>query len=262
MPVKTHIDHARTRVQTEQEAVDAKLEAFEMFIDRVADISTDPTPSSASGITTTAGTRTHSETSTGDRSLAVRTAFAETVQPHSAADTDTSGSLLATIQNELTNSIALALVPTSEISFSAALKQTIITKATARRTEAKVLRRALAREESHLKAASESVEVITTWMVDANETPLTALDFETLQHRHETLANHCTRCEELAQQRQEFLQATTSHDGEAGLRHQSLIPYLYEDFPVDHPVLVTVTRLDATCKRCQRTVRNHLAQRA
>jgi hypothetical protein len=262
MPVETYIDHARTRAQAEQEAVDAKLEAFGMFIDRVSDFLTDPTPSSTSGITAAAGTRTHTETSTDDRSRAVRTAFAETIRPHSVADIDASESLLATIQNELTDSIALALAPTSETSFSTALKQAIITEATARQTETEVLHEALAREETHLKAVSETVDDIIAWIADANETPLTALDFESLQQRHETLANHRARCEELAQQRQEFFQSTTSQNVEAGIRHQSLLPYLYEDFPVDHPVLVTVVRLDVTCKRCQRAVRNHLVRRA
>lgn len=262
MPVETHIDHARTRVQAEQEAVDAKLDAFETFIDRVSTLSTEPSPSSASAITATTGTHVQIETSSDDPTRAVRTTFAETIRPHSVADVDESESLLQTIRNEFTDSIAVALAPTTETSFSAALKEAIVTEATTRRAETEVLRRALAREKTQLEAASKTVDDITAWIATADETSLTDLGFESLRRRHETLANHRKRCEERAQQRQEFFQATTSQNVEAGIRHRDLIPYLYEDFPVDHPALATVVRLDDTCKRCQRTVRDHLVRRA
>jgi hypothetical protein len=261
MSVKTYIDHARTRVQTMQKTVDTKFDAFETFIDRVSTLPTEPSPLSASGITATTGTPVQTKTLGDDHARAIRTAFAETIRPHSVTDLDESGSLIETIQNEFTDSIAVALAPTTETSFSAALKQAIIAEATARRTETEVLRCALGREKTHLEAASETVDDITAWIAEADETPLTELGFESLQHRHETLTDHRTRCEEYAHQRQEFLQETTSQNVDAGIRHRDLISYLYEDFPVNYPVLATVTRLDATCKRCQRTVRAHLVRR-
>lgn len=41
--------------------------------------------------------------------------------------------------------------------------------------------------------------------VRADETPLSALGFETLRCRHETLADHRERCQRLADRRQAFL---------------------------------------------------------
>ena len=58
MAVDTYLDHARTCVHAEQEAIDAKLDAYETFVRRVRDLETEQTPSSTAGITT-AGGATH-----------------------------------------------------------------------------------------------------------------------------------------------------------------------------------------------------------
>jgi len=257
-----HIELARTRIQVEQEAVGAKLEAFETFVDRVADVPTEPTPSLSPGITATAGAQFQTNASTDDQCHTVRTAFNETIRPHSVADMDSSESLLATIQSEFTDSIAVALAPTTETPFSADLKRMIITEANARQTEIAVFRRALAREETHLEAAAESIDDIVRWITDADETPLTDLGFDPLKQRHETLTDHRDRCETLAQQRQAFLQKTTNKNVEAGIQHRDLVQYLYEDIPVEYPLLTTVVRLDAVCETCQRAIRQHLVRRA
>lgn len=259
--MNTLIDQARTRVTAEQDAVDAKLEALEAFRKRVSDLPAEPTLSSSPRITATAGARLGTDSSPDDRCRAVRTAFEETVRPHSVADVDDSESPLATIQNEFTDSIAVALAPTSEISFSPDLKQLIVAETNARQTETSVLRRALAREETQLDTAGNVVDDIVSWIVEADETPLTDLGFAALQQRHETLARHRDRCENLAHQRQEFLRKPTNKNADVGIHHRSLIPYLYQDFPMDHPVLATGARLDVACKQCQRAVRNHLVRR-
>lgn len=259
MSIQSHIDHARTRVQTEQESTDAKLAAFEAFLDRVADIPVEPTPSSPR-MTATAGTLSRGTPSTEDRCRSVRTAFAETIGSHSDG-VDGTESLLATIQSEFSEQIAVALAPTTETAFSPELKEQLVSEATARRTEVAVLRRALVRERTHLGDAADVVDEITAWIADADETPLTALDFDALQHRHETLARYRDQCDGLARQRQQFLRKTTNQNVEAGIRHRSLVLYLYEDFPVDHPLLATAARLDSACAECQRAIRSHLVRR-
>jgi hypothetical protein len=261
MTVKTHIDQARTRVKAEQDTVDAKLTAFETFIDRVSDLPTEPTASRSPGITAIGGAQLHADSSADDRCRAVRRAFDETVRPHSVADGDDSQSLLATIQSEFTDSIAVALASPTGASFSPDLKRMIIEEANARKTETDVLGRALAREKTQLENAGDTVADIADWIAEADETPLIDLGFEALRRRHETLAGHRDRCEKLAHRRQEFLRKTTSKNAEAGITHRSLVPYLYRDLPIDHPVLATVTRLDAVCEECQRAVRDHLVRR-
>jgi len=261
MPVDTYIDQARTRVQAEQETIDEKREAYETFIDRVADVQTDPTPSSSSGMTATTGTHLAVDSSPDARCRTVRTAFAETIRPHSIDDIDGSESLLETIREEFTNTIAVALAPTTEASFTPELKQMVIAEAQARHSEATAFRKALNQEQRQLDETGNVVDDITVWIAEADETPLTDLGFDALARRHERLATHRNQCEELAYQRQNFLQGTTNNSIEVGVRHRSLVPYLYQDFLVDHPVLVTVVRLDDTCKDCQRTVRDHLIRR-
>ncbi len=93
--------------------------------------------------------------------------------------------------------------------------------------------------------------------VVSNKTPLTDLGFDALQQRHETLASHRNRCEGTACDRQAFLQAATNNVLNAGIRHRSLVPYLCQDSPADHPVLATVATLEETCQECQGPVRNH-----
>lgn len=263
MAVDTYVEQARTRARSEREAIDEKLRSYETFIRRGQKLQPDRTPSSMAGITTASGaTHLSADASDSDGCRAVRTIFAETIRPHSVADVGGTEPLLETIREEFTDAIAVALTPTTAASFTPELKGVVLAEARSRRSEATALRNALDREDEHLDEAAETVADIIDWIVDANESPLTDLGFDALQRRHETLAGHRDRCEEVARDRQEFLQKTTNNGTDAGVRHRSLVPYLYQDFPVDHPVLATVATLDDTCRECQRTVRNHLVRRA
>lgn len=261
MPVETAIERARPRVRAEQEAVDARLAAYESFVGRVLDLQPERTPPSGGGVTTAGATHLSTDPSGTDHCRAVRTAFAETVRPHSVADVADSESLLETIDEEFTGAVTVALAPTTEASFTPELKQMVLGEARSRRSETAALRTALVREDTSLDQAATTVDDIVEWVVDANETPLTDLGFDALERRHETLAGHRDRCEALARERQAFLQRTTNDGIEASVRHRDLVPYLYQDFQVDYPVLTTVAKLDGTCQSCQRTVRDHLTRR-
>jgi hypothetical protein len=261
MSVQTYVDQARRRVQAEREAVAAKLAAIDGFVERIGDLSTASTPSTTEAIAAGGGL-VRAESATEDRCRTVRTVFADTIRPHSVADVDESEPLLATIRSEFSDGVAVALAPTTETAFTAELKRAVLSEAAARRAETAVLRRALDREAGHLEAAGETVDDVTGWIADADETPLTDLGFEALQQRHETLARHRTRCDTLAERRQVFLNGTTNEGADTGIRHRVLVPYLYQEFPVDHPLLATAARLDATCAECRRAVRAHLVRRA
>jgi hypothetical protein len=261
MPIETHIHQARKRVTAEREAADAEVDAYDAFIDRVRDVPTAPTPSAPSGATATAGALSRGGSSTDDRCRAVRNAFAETVRPHSV-DEDGADSLLETIRHELTASIAVALAPTTEPSFSPELKRVVVSVATTRRTESRVLCRALAREGGQLDSAAALVDDVTDWIDRADESPLRDLDFAALRQRHETLAGYRDRCDERAARRQEFLQGTTNQGVDVGVSHRQLVSSLSEGSPVEFPVLATMARLDAVCAQCQRAVRQHLVRRA
>lgn len=254
--MNTYIDQARTRAQAEQDALETKADAIEAFASRVEGLTAEQT--SPSSKLTTAGTLSGTPASTETNCRTVRTAFAETVQPH----IDETGSVLAAIQTAFSESVAAALAPTTDSSFSPELKAIVLSAAAKRRTETEVMRQALARESRQLETACERVTEITSWIADANVTPLTTLDFEQLHDRHERLAAHREQCDSLVRTRQTFLQETTSKNAEFGIRHGSLIPSLYDDFPDDHPVLATTVRLDDLCTTCQRAVRTHLVQRA
>ncbi|WP_435184672.1 DUF7260 family protein [Halobellus sp. EA9] len=263
MVVDTYVEQAQRRARSEQETVAEMRDAYETFIRRVQKQQPEQTPASMAGLTTAGGvTHLSVDASSADSCRTIRTAFAETIRPHSVADVDEPESVLETIREEFTDAIAVALAPTTEASFSPELKQLVLAEAQSRQAEATALQKALEREEAHLGEADAAVDDIVAWIVDANERPLTDLGFDALQQRHKTLTDHRDRCEEVVRDRQEFLQKTTNNGVDAGVRHRSLMPYLYQDFPVDHPILATVATLNETCQKCQRTVRDHLVRRA
>ncbi|MFW6437213.1 MAG: DUF7260 family protein [Halococcoides sp.] len=113
-----------------------------------------------------------------------------------------------------------------------------------------------------LAAAIDAIIEITDWLRDADETPLSALGFDALADRHERLASARRRCDRLAQDRQALLGETTARDGRVAVRHRDLVSTIAEPLSVDHPLLATVLRVEATCADCQRVVRAHLVRRA
>ncbi|WP_336327340.1 DUF7260 family protein [Halovenus sp. HT40] len=264
--ISTHIHDARERVAAEQNALDAKIAAVETFIDRVGEIAPDSTAAaqstSSQGIATTTATQLQTGGARTEGCAAVREAFAETVRPHSVADIEEPEPLLETISAELTDSVAAALAPATNTPLSSGLKRAIVSEAESRRTEIEVMRRTLDSEADVLADAGETVDEITSWIADADETALSELGFRELKQRHERLESHRVRCEELAADRQAFLRETTSEGVETGVRHEHIIPQLYEDFPVEYPVLSTAGRLEELCRDCQRAVRDHLTRRA
>ena len=271
MAQTTYIDAAIERVEAERAAADAKRAGMESFVDRVADLSADASPAGASGVAGTGGLAQRTETSGAGGCESVRTAFVETVHPKALAgnvDADAESEipgpepLTATIRRELTESIAVALAPASSVPFSPGLKRGILTEARRRRAELAVLCRALDRESESLQAAGDTVASVSSWIAAADETPLTDLGFDGLQRRHEALAAHRDRCDDAVADRQSTLESTTAVDADAGLRHRDLVGSIYEGLGVDHPVLVTLARLDDACRECQRSVRAHLVRRA
>lgn len=260
MTVETYVDRARSRVRDEQEAVRAKQDAFDQFIDHVSSLPAATAPS-GTGVTATVGTQLQTDRVADDQCRAVRKAFEETIRPHSCETVDDPEPLLQTIKAEFTESIAAALASTTPTSFSPELKRAILTEANSRQTETTALLQALDTELDSLETAAETVTEITDWLVDSNEQPLTDFGFDALQCRHEQLATYREHCDELARDRQTDLQRTTSQTLDAGIRHRELVAYLYRAFPVDHPVLATAVRLDSLCAGCQRTVREHLVRR-
>lgn len=260
MSVETYIDQAQRRVQAEQEAVDAKIEAIETFKTRIRDIPTESALSS-SNATTQAGIRFKQTSSSTDQCRTVRNVFSQTIQPHSIADLGESEQLLDTIRNEFSEPIAVALAPTTETSFTPKLKQMIIAEANAQQNGAEILSQTLEQEADHLAEACKTVDGIIEWIIEVNETPLTKLDFDALTRRHERLEAHRNQCEQLIHRRQELLQQTMTKELTIGMDYSGLLPYLYQDFPVEHPVLSTGVKLIETCDECQRAIRAHLIRK-
>jgi hypothetical protein len=258
----SYIDQARKQLEEEQDAVEAKLEAYKAFIRRASDLSTGQSPSPTPGITATAAKRYSGHSSVGNQCQIVREAFEQTIQPHSVADIGESESLLTTIRHELTDSIAIALAPATDTSFSPPLKQMILTEAESRRSETAIMLRALRREETQLEDADTVCSDITSWITEHDQPLASDLGFETLQQRHETVAAHRNRLENLSHNRQHFLKKGTGRNSGDRLQHRDITHYLYQSLTVDHPVLATVAHLDTAYKEYQQMIRDYLVRYA
>jgi len=268
MTIQTHIDRALDRVRDEQTHVDEKQAAFDAFERSVRDISPvlqrthgGPGQSADGGlVTVSASSLTPTAESGADRRREVRETFAETVRPYSIEDIDEPESLSKTISEELGDDVSVALAPETGGRFTPPVKRAALSAITERRQELAAMEQTLDAEKQSLRTADQLITEITDWLVQANETPLTDLGFNILQVQHETLADHRSRIDKVATDRQELLNAT-SCGATVGINHRTLTEYLYAEFPVDYPALVTVARLDGVCADCQRIIRDHLVRR-
>lgn len=245
--MRTDVERARERVDHEREAIEEKRAAYERLRSKLGSISPPSAPTGAGGETLV------SASAPTAASTPIREAFAETVAP-TCEDRPVEELLAA----ELGEEVAMALYSGG---LSPPLYRTLGTESGRRRAELAAMERALAAEIDSIDRASDVIEPISEWLIEENEMPLSSCGFEALRARHERLAEFREDCEALVADRQDHLGRTTSADGRAGVRHRDLPYYLYERFSTDHPVLVTVVRLDELCTACQRNVRDHLVRR-
>lgn len=254
MSVETYVQRAHERVDQEREQVAAKHAAYDRFADRVREIQ----PRQPSQTTTHAGVMTVNTAVGGETERQrVIEAFSATVE----ASLDTDESTLEALTGELGEDITTALVAAPQSGFAPTARQAILEETTRRRNELTAMTGALNAEERSLSSATESLQPITDWIIETNETSLLDLGFEELNARHGQLEEFCEVCDELVRRRQTHIRKATGTNAEVGMTHRNLIEYLYADFPTTHPVLVTTARLAETCRGCQRPIRDHLTRR-
>lgn len=240
----TTVDRADERVRRERGAVEDKRTAYRRFRVRLESVST----RSASGGTG----ETLVATGSGTPARPIREAFAETVAP--VCEDRPAGELLAA---ELGEEVATHLTTNG---VTPALRRAVRTETERRGAELAAMDGALGAEADSLERAAGTVERVREWLIETDEAALSDCGFEELRARHACLASFRGDCEELVADRQAHLGRTTGAEGRAGVRHDDLRAYLYEEFPIDHPVLATAARLDDLCGEAQRAIRDHLVR--
>jgi len=276
--VQTAVDTARERVAAERERTAAKREAVDEFRRRVREIDPEPlggapsdntgTPGSVSGSAAVGprggdgGTRSRAATG-GSGCRAVRRAFADCLGDVAGDADERHDTVHEAIAAEFSEEVAVALATADGGGrLTPTLRSGVLDETRQRRAELSVMASALEREAGSLAAAAELVEETTDWLREHNPTPLSSLSFEELAARHRTLADHRDRVDRAAAARQSFLRESTGEAARVGIRHEDLIAYLYDGRDTDHPVLVTLGRLDELCDEAQRALRAHLVRRA
>ncbi|ELY78913.1 hypothetical protein [Natrinema pallidum] len=265
MTGSTAVHRALDCVDEERAAVEKRDAAFEAFARRVREVPAER-PAAARSQQAVAATpamattvQTGRSTTTGDRCVTVREAFAETVRPHSIADCEADESLTETIAAELSEDIAVALA--SETGWTPPLKRAVLETVETRRTEADVVQQTLRSERETLTDARDEIDDILAWLQSMADESLLQRDFETLRENHDRLATYRDRLETLTADRQAQFTRSTNRYGPGGTRYRTLVESVYSDCAVRYPLLSSATRLYGICGDCQRTVRAHLSRR-
>lgn len=268
MSVELRTHAAIERAAAERESIEAKAAAFRRFAEQVQDVSPtggsgarsqstlNPTASSVSQQTPTGGALAVRSSSSSHTSPchSVREAFAATVLPHAEVETTQKA-----LVDELSTDLAAALSPAAG-GFAQGLKQQLLSRVSERKRECQLLSKAIETERERVRETCSELDSITSWIAEADETPLLQLGFEELRERHDRLEAHRETCSELAHERQAAIRGTRN-DGLTGIRQRELLDLLYEDFADNNPVLADIARLDDLLSECQRSVRRHLCAR-
>ncbi|WP_135821960.1 DUF7260 family protein [Halostella litorea] len=263
MGVESGLDRARSRVREERERVAAERRAYDRFRDAVESVPAAPVDrrgsAAAGGVVPAAASG--GERPGRSRCRRVREAFAETVRPHSVADVEGDESLLATLRAEFGDAVALALAPDTDNEFTPRLRETVRSKAAARRRTLATMADALDREADSVRSARRGLSSAIERLRSADARSPADLGFPALRRRHEALADHRRTCEAVAVDRQETLRSATDGGHGSELAHLALVEYLYQEFAETHPVLSAVARLDDALADRQRRLRARLVRR-
>jgi hypothetical protein len=167
-------------------------------------------------------------------------------------------SLETTMSGELGREIAALLLRDEEAELTSDLKGSVLHSVDERKSQLRVLREALETEEESVKLTVELVESIDESLI--TEGTLINLGFDELRQRHGSLICLKEDCENRIQERQQTLSRTTKETSAAGLRHMSLVEYLYENLSAEHPVLSTLTEAMQACEENEYEVREHICK--
>lgn len=196
-------------------------------------------PSSA-GWTTSAST-----TAGGCRR--VRAAFEELVLPH--VD-DASRDVHAAIAAELSGEVAVALASGGGGNrYTEPLRRAVLDCVDQRLAESRVMLRVLERELSSLDDAIEALKTVASSLPSVEKSALLLRDDAELWGRRRQSAALETDLEDAIETRQSTLESVTASDVKAGIRHDTVVEYLFGDRDTTHPALDALLCGIRECRR-------------
>ncbi|SEO20178.1 hypothetical protein SAMN04487948_10155 [Halogranum amylolyticum] len=255
-----HIADAQQCVDDEYQATDDRLSAIERFLSRVSSLQTVQHTATQPRATASGHTASHTASAEDDACRTVRTIFDETIGAESTQDLERSESVVTTMSEELSEPVAFALAPGSNGSFTDEVKQAVLSRATSRKTETKVLKQVLEQERSLLAETRSLVEELSATRSEIDSESFETLSFPELQAHHEILDTYRTRCDEFLTRRQSFLQDSTARLPHSEITHRTFVLYLYQDLELNHPILATIADCDDSCAATQWEIRNQLVR--
>lgn len=238
------LDRAMDIAQTEIDILTAERDAFDDFLARLADVSTDCLDVSPTDVGTAGATLVDQSQPTTNLD-AVRTAYRETVMavPHYESEYGESfvEHLGAEVDATLANQIAHGTVLTGPV--LAALKGAIDTGRTNRHDLISELQRE--------RASLERVGSTLTEIERQTHRIGTQLPADTKDSLEAELAALETRCADLAKSRQQTIHGRAA-TAWSGVDEESLLRYLYADLETETPALSAIGSCLITIRRHQR----------
>ena len=159
---------------------------------------------------------------------------------------------------ELGKDVAAFLLRDGDADLTPELKRAVLSSVDERRSQLRVLEEALETEEESVRSAVELTESMSDSLI--TEDMMISLGFDELKQGHGSLICLKEDCEKRIQERHKTLSKTTKEASAAGLRHMSMIEYLYEELSTEYPVLSTLTEAVRVCERKEREVREYICR--
>jgi hypothetical protein len=246
----TYIPNALALIVEEQDRVASERDALLSFGQRLSNIEPHSSPS-----ITQPGPSLESHLDTNNRLprnqlQEVQQAYRETVMAVPHYEEEYGKSLATDLGEEFTDEIAIAV--TTNEQFTAPLKTALLQQVTDSHQERIQLLQDLDDEQTGLEQAEQTMGQVDDSLQEFDETRLFDESIPTLQDRYERFCAYKEQCITVIEQRQQYHHKTPRRwlDGEVG----DLQWYLYDDLPVQYPVLADGATLIEQIETAQQEV--------
>jgi len=238
------IKEALSRIDIEQQQIEAEIEAFHSFDRNIKALSTTSSVERSPGINTVC--------STGCNSLKkVRTAYQDTVMAVSHYETEYNDTVTESLQAEFGVEIAVALTKTEL--FDTQLKRALLSKVAEAVQEREKLLSALAKERDSIIELQTSIVDISAEIDTLRLESAEQREFGALDAYRSRLAVLKDQCEALVKTRQETI-ADHRRQMVLGSDGPDIQEYLYQNFEASYPVLSTLASLGGRTIELRTTV--------
>ena len=247
-----HVREAVSVVEEERNRLEAERDAFDAFSRRVANLDV---AEAARPVTAGGGMAAMSSTAPDDRLERIQSAYRETVMDVPHYEADYGEPLTENLAAEFGDAIAYAVADGDQL--TPQLKAALLEASREASQSRSSFISTLEAEAEALEEARASIEEIEDERASRAAAPLTERSYEQLVADWKHLGGLSERCRRLVRDRQERIRSTSV----ATRNGPDLHSYLYEELPVDHPVLADLLELSESVEDLRSRILDSLTRR-